>query len=237
MGIAIGNKIELVRLEDVIRNEPNKKVYVSKIYDILSNDLLQVAMPIFEGRIVPLEVGNRYTACFYTERGLLQCNIVITSRYKSGNLFFMEIRLLGELEKVQRRQFYRHNCLLDAQIRIVSDEEYDTGIPDDISIPEEALPWQPAKILDISGGGLRLNQRVNIDRNEVVKVKFMVAILGEILNFSLYARMLSSTPIEGRSGMYEQRMEFLKISQEERDKIIRYIFESERVELANGKRT
>ena len=103
MGIAIGNKIELVRLDQVIRNEQNKKVYVSKIYDILDQDKLQIAMPIFEGRIVPLDLDERYTACFYTERGLLQCNVQVTSRYKSGNLFFLDVKLLGALEKVQRR--------------------------------------------------------------------------------------------------------------------------------------
>ena len=59
MGIAIGNKIELVRLDQVIRNEQNKKVYVSKIYDILDQDKLQIAMPIFEGRIVPLDLHER----------------------------------------------------------------------------------------------------------------------------------------------------------------------------------
>ena len=221
MGIAIGNKIELVRLDQVIRNEQNKKVYVSKIYDILDQDKLQRARPIFEGRIVPLDLAERYTACFY----------------KSGNLFFLDIKLLGALEKVQRRQFYRYDCLIDAQIRVVSDEEYDTGIPDDISVPEDALPWQPARIVDISGGGLRLNQRTNIERNEVVKVKFMVSIVGEILQFNLFARILSSTPVRERSDMFEQRMEFLKITQDERDKIVRFIFESERMEIANGKRS
>jgi hypothetical protein len=119
----------------------------------------------------------------------------------------------------------------------VSDEEYDTGIPDDISVPEDALPWQPARIVDISGGGLRLNQRTNIERNEVVKVKFMVSIVGEILQFNLFARILSSTPVRERSDMFEQRMEFLKITQDERDKIVRFIFESERMEIANGKRS
>lgn len=236
MGIAIGNKIELVQLDQVIRNEKNKRVYVSKIFDILSEDKLQIAMPFYEGKIVPLELGDRYTACFYTERGLLQCNVLIVSRYRSGNLFFLDVSLLGKLEKVQRRQFYRYDCLIDAKIRVVSDEEYDTGIPDDISVPEDELPWQPAKIVDISGGGVRLNQRKHIERNEVVKLKFMVSILGDILSFNLFARILSSVPIQGRMDMFEQRMEFLKITQDERDKIVRFIFESERMKIANGKR-
>lgn len=236
MGIAIGNKIELVRLDQVIRNEQNKRVYVSKIYDFIDENVLQIAMPIFEGKIMPLDLDERYTACFYTDRGLLQCNVLVTSRYRSGNLFFLEVRLLGKLEKVQRRQFYRYDCMIEAKIRVVSDSEYDTGIPDDISVPEDELPWQPARIVDISGGGVRLNQRNDIERNEVVKIKFMVTFVNEILSFNLFARILSSRSVQGRTDMYEQRLEFLKITQDERDKIVRYIFESERMKIASGKR-
>lgn len=236
MGIAVGNKIELVRLDQVIRNEQNKRVYVSKIFDFLEDDTLQIAMPIYEGKIVPLDLNENYTACFYTDRGLLQCNVMVTSRYRNGNLFFLDVKMLGKLEKVQRRQFYRYDCLIEAKIRIVSDYEYDTGIPEDISIPEDELPWEPARIIDISGGGVRVNQRNHIDRNEVVKVKFMIPFLNEILSFNLFARILASTRIQGRADMYEQRMEFLKISQDERDKIVRFIFESERAKLAGGKR-
>lgn len=232
MGVSIGNKIELVKLEQIIRNEQNRKVYVSKICDILPNNTLQIAMPIFEGKIVPLGVEDKYSACFYTDKGLLQCNIIITSRYKSGNLFFLEILLLGDLAKVQRREFYRYNCVMDASIRVVSDEEYDTGIPDNTTVPEEALEWQGAKILDISGGGAKIVERMHLDRNEVVKIKFMVFIINEVVGFNLFARILGSTPVAGRSDLFEQRLEFMKISQEERDKIIKFIFESERVARA-----
>ena len=125
MGISIGNKIELVMLDDIIKNESNKKVYVSKIFDILPGNKLQIAMPIFEGKIVPLSVSDKYSACFYTDKGLLQCNVIITSRYKDGHMFFLEVLILGQLEKVQRRQFYRYVCKLNAKIRVVSDQEYE----------------------------------------------------------------------------------------------------------------
>lgn len=232
MGISIGNKLELVKLEDIIRNEKNKKVYVSKIYDILSDNMLQIAMPICEGKIVPLSVSDKYAACFYTDKGLLQCNVLVTSRYKEGNLFFLEVKMLGELEKLQRRAFYRYSCLLDAKVRVVSDEEYDTGIPDDSSIPEEELEWNDAKILDISGGGAKIVQRNFLEKNEVVKIKFSVVIVDETVNLSLFARILGSTRMQGRSDLCEQRLEFIKIRQEERDKIIRFIFESERINRA-----
>jgi c-di-GMP-binding flagellar brake protein YcgR len=232
MSISVGNKIELVMLEQVIRNEPNKRVYVSKIYDILPDNKLQIAMPIYEGKIVPLALNDKYSACFYTSKGLLQCNVLVTARYKSGNLFFLEILMLGELAKVQRREFYRYRCSLDAKIRVVSDEEYETGVPEDTSVPEDLLDWSEAKILDISGGGAKLIQKNDLEKNEVVKLKFMVSVLDEILFFNLFARIIGSTNFKGKNGVFEQRLEFMKISQENRDKIIRFIFENERMARA-----
>lgn len=236
MNIAIGNKIELVQLEQVIKNDKNKKVYVSKIYDILSEDTLQIAMPIYEGKIVPLPVDEKYSACFYTTKGLLQCNVLITSRYKSGNLFFLEIFMLEEPAKVQRREFYRYKCSLSAELRVVSDMEYETGVYEDIDVSEDELEWQQAKILDISGGGVRLIQKMHLEKNELIKIKFEMGMVGEIMKFNLFARILSSTIMNNQTNLYEQRLEFMKITQDDRDKIIRYIFENERINRAKETR-
>ncbi len=236
MNIAVGNKIELVQLEQVIKNDKNKKVYVSKIYDILSEDTLQIAMPIYEGKIVPLPVDEKYSACFYTTKGLLQCNVLITSRYKSGNLFFLEIYMLEEPAKVQRREFYRYKCALPASLRVVSDMEYETGVYEDIDVSEDELEWQQAKILDISGGGVRLIQKTHLEKNELIKIKFEMGMVGEIMKFNLFARILSSTIMNNQTGLYEQRLEFMKITQDDRDKIIRYIFENERINRAKESR-
>ena len=228
MGISIGNKIELVMLDDIIKNEKNKKVYVSKIFDILPGNKLQIAMPIYEGKIVPLSVSEKYSACFYTDKGLMQCNVIVTARYKEGHMFFLEVLILGQLEKVQRRQFYRYICKLGAKVRVVSDEEYETGLPEVDVISEDDLEWNEAKILDISGGGAKIYQRQFLDKNEIVKIKFVLAVEDFTFRFSLFARVLSSVHVQNHSEIVEQRLEFMKITKEERDNIIKYIFESER---------
>lgn len=232
MGISIGNKIELVKLDDIIRNEQNKKVYVSKIYDVLPGNKLQIAMPIYEGKIVPLTISDKYSACFYTSKGLLQCNIIIIARYKEGNMFFLEVLLLGQLEKVQRRQFYRYVCKLNAKIRVVSDEEYETGKPDVDVISEDDLEWNDAKLMDISGGGAKIIQKYFLEKNEVVKLKFVLSVEEYVFRFSLFARVLSSANMQNHAGLVEQRLEFLKITKDERDNIIKYIFECERLNRA-----
>lgn len=235
MSISIGNKIELIKLEDVIKNTENKNVYISKIYDIITPDSIQIAMPIFNGKIVPLPVNEKFSACFYTDSGLLQCNVIITSRYKNGNLFFLDVLMLGELKKVQRREYYRYNCVLDARIREVSDHEFLTGQPESVTgdpdKPVEIL-WENIKILDISGGGAKIASKKQLERNMTIKITFILMIVDEVAVFDLYARILACNLMRGRDDLYELRMEFMKISQEDRDKIIRFIFESERVARA-----
>ncbi|MBQ9199471.1 MAG: flagellar brake domain-containing protein [Lachnospiraceae bacterium] len=226
MGLSIGNKIELVKLEQIIRNDGIKKVYSSKICDIMPKNTLQISMPIYEGKIVPLNVGDKYSACFYTDKGLLQTNVTVSSRYRSGNLFFLEVVMLGKLEKVQRREFYRYKCIMNGRMRIVSDEEYEKG--DRYDLTDRELVWNDLKIIDISGGGVKVVSKMDLEKNDVVKVEFKIAILNAIHSFSIMARILSNSSIAGHTGLYEQRLEFLRISQEDRDIIIKYIFESER---------
>ena len=99
-------------------------------------------------------------------------------------------------------------------------------------ISEDDLEWQEAKLMDISGGGAKIIQRQFLDKNEVVKLKFVLAVDEFVFRFSLFARVLSSTRMPNHSELVEQRLEFLKITKEERDNIIKYIFESERLNRA-----
>ncbi len=73
-----------------------------------------------------------------------------------------------------------------------------------------------------------------MDRNQTIKITFYLMIVDEVATFDLYARILASNPMRNREDMFEQRMQFMKIEQEDRDKIIRFIFESERVARAKG---
>ena len=111
-------------------------------------------------------------------------------------------------------------------MRIVSDEEYEKNGAYDLS--NQVITWSDLKIIDISGGGLKIVSKMDLDRNEIVMVNFKISILDSVHDFNLMARILSSNAIAGHSGLYEQRLEFLKMDQEDRDIIVKFIFESER---------
>ena len=77
--LVIGSRMELVSKKS-LRNNEERIVYASQILDF-NDDSIVCAMPIYEGRIVPLEAGKRYselTALQLTEAGI---TISIQLRY------------------------------------------------------------------------------------------------------------------------------------------------------------
>lgn len=222
----IGCKIELVSYEEITNQVTNKKVLTSKVYDVLDSNLLQIAMPIYEGKMVPLGMDTVYSATFYTEKGLFECFVKVTSRYKSGQLFCLEVTMLNQLTKVQRRQFFRLDCAIDGYSRIISDEEYDTGIYEDDD------NWNNIRIADISGGGVKMYQHLCVEPNEIVLLKFNLPIEEKLFGVETMGRILRAVPFNGRTDIYDHRVEFMNISKENRDNIVKYIFEEQRMKRA-----
>ena len=60
--LVIGSRMELVSKKS-LRNNEERIVYASQILDF-NDDSIVCAMPIYEGRIVPLEAGKRFECIF-----------------------------------------------------------------------------------------------------------------------------------------------------------------------------
>ena len=46
-----------------------KKTYRTKVFDVLSEDQLEIMMPIEKGKVILLAVDGQFDLCFYTEIG------------------------------------------------------------------------------------------------------------------------------------------------------------------------
>ncbi len=237
-----GVKIDLIRYKNSLEEEADEKQYNSKVLDIMDDELVEIAMPIESGLIVPLEIGDKYQFIFYTARGLYQCRGKIMERYKEGRLSVLVVRFETDLEKFQRRQYYRLEYAIEIQYRIISLEE-STNIKKleaeiynseeekeklDQFLQEEQSQWIQATIIDISGGGCRFNSQVEHQVGQNTKVQLSYTYRGKKLRGLYDARLIYSEPIEKMKGYFEHRVEFTNISVVERENLIKYIFEQER---------
>jgi c-di-GMP-binding flagellar brake protein YcgR len=82
-------------------------------------------------------------------------------------------------------------------------------------------------ILDLSGGGAKISAKtdINTDRYMYVSFKLKTRTIDQTIN--VIARRIK-TEIKSDSGMYEHRIEFLFKEPEDRETIIKYIFDEDR---------
>ena len=153
-----GSKVELRALEHGLGEsgaENTTKVYQSRVLQILSEDTLEISMPMEQTRLILLPVESEYDMVFFEENSLYQCFSRIVDRYKSNNVYVLVMELTSNLRKYQRREYYRFSCALDMCARNLEEEEIEALEKNSPYELQPGLPLKHSVIVDISGGGLR----------------------------------------------------------------------------------
>lgn len=228
--VHLGQRVELESVTRIISDgEPQqlKKVYSSKVFDILSAERLEILMPYEQRKLVLLPIDSEYTMYFYVENGIFECSARIVDRYKTSNTFILVVELLTPLRKYQRREYYRYNCALALETREISEEEHtilDTPVMEFV----QELPLEKSVIVDISGGGLRFISRQRYKEGTLLYCKYNLSDDAEQKIYEIVGKVLHVTPLEKRPGYFEHRIQYHNIDNRKREEIIRYIFEQER---------
>ena len=228
--VHLGQRVELESVTRIITDgEPQqlKKVYSSKVFDILSEERLEILMPYEQRKLVLLPLDSEYTMYFYVENGIFECSARIVDRYKTSNTFILVVELLTPLRKYQRREYYRHNCALALVTREISKEELSLLEAPIVEFNHE-LPVERSVIVDISGGGLRFIAGQRYKEGTLLYCKYSLSGGEEQKEYEIAGKVLHVMPVEKRPGYFEHRIQYYNIDNRKREEIIRYIFEQER---------
>lgn len=245
--LSIGDKIDIKPLNKSGKPVLGARTFVSQLVDFVDSSVINIAAPIVFGRTIPLPVGDNYNLCFYTDKGLYQCNSMVISNHRDNKTIITVVRITSNLEKFQRRQYFRLECIHDIDYRPISieeqilerkisSEEYEN--PEDLSEAKKKLAqldrqWISASVTDLSGGGAKFTSDVLHNSGDKVRIKLDFLAGKEIKKLVLTANIISSSRIPVRIGSYEHRVEFIDIMQKDREALIKYIFEQERKRRRN----
>lgn len=223
-----GDKVELQSMDHIYSQDGKKsKVYTSRVFTVLSDDRLEIMMPMEKSKLILLPIDGEYDLCFYTTQGLFQCYARVYDRYKSNNVYVLALELTSNLRKHQRREYYRFSCVIDMRMRELKKEEVETlESPRPIIVP--GLPLRRALICDISGGGMRVITDLNFEEESHVYCAFSLAMDGKVKDYEMAGRVLKSSELPNRPGEYELRIQYVNLDMDTREEIIKYIFEEER---------
>ncbi len=226
-----GNMVEIVELQPLGRGSASARTYRTKIFDIISEDLIKLVIPSEHGTLQLLDQDREYEMYFYTDNGLYQCMTFMKERYRSNNIPIMEMELVTALRKYQRREYYRFSCAHPLRCRPLTEEETQNYMEKgelDATVGDRVN----AIMADISGGGIRLISKEKYEPDSLLLFAFDLAGEeregGERQEFRLVGHVISSDPRENGGEGFETRTQYANIDNKDREKIIRYIFEQER---------
>lgn len=233
-----GNRLELESIKKSVNEygEIVRKTYRSQLYEIMTEDRIKIAMPVEEQKIILLPVDGEYSLCFYTRSGLYQCIARVAERYKSNNMFVLVMELETDLQRYQRREYYRLNTILDMKCRKLDDGNASatstststTATDEHVEFMDTDLTFDNGTMVNISGGGARFISSVQYPVGSLIMFVFSLFVNGTMTEYKLIGRILKSGPMENKEGSYENRIQFVNIDNDDRESIIRYIFEEER---------
>ncbi|MBR6228233.1 MAG: flagellar brake protein [Eubacterium sp.] len=245
---SIGDKIELTPVRSAFSYDKSEKKYVSQLLDFGSIRMIKIAAPVQDGRLVPLRVDEDINLCFFTKSGLHQCRGRIKDRSVDNKLATLEVLLVSEPVKFQRRKFFRLDCSFEIQYRRLSAEELKLRRrleekallkEQEIAECEKALSelpenWHKATITNLSGGGVRFHLNEPLDVGEPIEVVVPLSMQRGVESFRAFSHVVECTG-ESRNSK-DARCEFESITNREQEMIVKYVFEEQRRRMSGGER-
>ena len=223
-----GQKMDIQSIEkSILATSSEKKNYTTKVYDILSDERIEILMPMEKTKLILLPLDGEYELFFYAKEGLYACFARVIDRYKSNNVYIVLCELTTTLRKHQRRDYYRYSCVLDLLFRPLEEKEV-TYLEKNQKYFEENLPLLKGIIVDISGGGIRFISKEKYEKDTYIYLSYIILINGREKQYDLAGKILAVNELENRKDEYEYRIRYIDIMKNEQEEIIRYIFEEER---------
>ena len=231
--IRVGDRVDII-LKQSVENKAKATQYKSQVLEIEEDGRFELAMPIADGKLVLLPLNVRYEITFNTQAGNTYKSIgIVTERYKKDGFYMMEIQLKTGLEKIQRREFFRHSCLMEFDFYILDIKHEHLKTAD--AIYEELQEGQLAAsrchgfTVDLSGGGMKFRSPYELDING--RVFIILSLENEKMKreFCVTANVIACRPVHTVTEvLYESRVRFVLEDSRMREEIIRFIFEEER---------
>ncbi len=242
--IKIGNRISMESVKASKSQE--KRIYQSRVLDVLDDYTYDIAIPMEHGHIVPLEKGRRFEVIYYTDTGLFQNECSIKDRYQKNQIYMLCMDSMTRLVKIQRREYFRLPCdivmkyhnldvkekfLLDRLHSAESLNSLEEGmIKKELMIIRRENPWKEGQVADISGGGVRFKNNELLEKGQAIRMQLNMQLPGTKGIVELNGIVVESN--HQLDNVYEQRVKFDDIEDNMREAIIKFIFD-EQLRLRN----
>jgi len=182
--------------------------------DEVGEKVISINAPYYQGQVIPLREGTPVEVVFWDKVSAYMFKALIMQRIAVPVPLFI-LELPDQTERIQRRNFVRVEAFYPIVFRTVT--------RDGLSDPKQG------HLLDLSGGGLRFQTAVKLQNGDLLDMRLELPM--ETIHSS--GRVCRVEPIED-TDRYAISVTFNDITERERDRVVRCVFELQRVMRKKG---
>ncbi len=217
------DKIEL----EIMTKEGKALNFKTEVVEVHNENKLEILAPIKKGSIYPVNTGTR-VSIFYSksDNGVYAFLGLVVKRGEKQNIHTLEILRVSELQKTQRREYFRLPILLDVQLKMPVGVIIEKVIINGSIEEEEVVEYKemPGIMKDISGGGLRVQIKELIELGTTMIVLF--SLNGK--SYKVEGTVVRCLLTDEITHAYELGVLFDELDEVLRSKIVSFIFEKQR---------
>lgn len=182
------------------------QVYRTRVEDVYDNIVI-VAAPIEQGTLVPIrldtELNIEYKDTSAKSQGRYRAPAIVETRQR-GQVATISLRLVGEWQKIQDRQFVRVDVFIEATYALVLDDEVQ-GI-------------RTCIVRNLSGGGLWMDAEEELCEGDFIWICLPL----EQETIQTYGEIVRKRETETGFGY---GVSFINLPESERKTVIRYVYQ------------
>lgn len=200
--LEIGNKINIY-----ISNQK----YKSQVVDIINENNYIILGPIKYGKIVQIPNEKEIKIMYSLENHGRMWFDAMVKNSSTKNVYRLLIKKISDLNKVQEREYYRLRKIIDIDI-ITDDKGHIKSFAE-----------------DISGEGMKIVTKEDLDSNNKLKIKFILRDKEKNAICKIVRKIFDEKTNNYYYGLY-----FESITKRSKEDIIRFIFEEQRIMRKKG---
>ncbi|WP_077367492.1 flagellar brake protein [Anaerosalibacter sp. Marseille-P3206] len=210
----IGDKIQIIRTR-----RDMSFIYPSQILDVLDENTYIISGPITMSTIVPVFISENIEIIYVVkDKGRYKFDAIVLKK-QDDNIYKLVIKKTGNVKRLQQRSFYRFN------LKIPVKKFFTIKIGEKEKVIEENCETK-----DLSGSGMKLLSNYDHDINDIVECLFEI----DKKKVHIKGKIVRKDKIDNFSFKFAFGIYFTDIRKEDREDIVKYIFQQERIMIEKG---
>ncbi|MGE5328626.1 MAG: flagellar brake protein [Deltaproteobacteria bacterium] len=211
--IKIGANFEIALFKE---GEKPSKSYPVKVQNILDDKKIEFDAPFSQGQMISFQINTIIEAFTTTQEGIFSFRAKVIERTVRNNIPVIVIKPEAELEKKQRRAYFRLPFTCNIRYR-----KYKLPI-----FGENDLQFKTTTTIDISGGGICFQTEEKLDAEEFYECVIILD-KDKDIEINTVGKPVCIVKENDADKFWKIGMKFERISETAREKIINFIFQEQ----------